>query len=541
MKQVGFENVTITDGYWAEKQKLVKEKTAWAVYNRFYETGRITTLDCSWKEGEPNRPHHFWGSDVFKWVEGAAYLLSTKDDNRLKDAVNDIISRIEKGVCEDGYYNSYYNSVCEKRFSDRRMHELYSLGHFIECAIAVDKYLKDDRLLKIAIKNTQLVDKIFRMENSAAFVTPGHEEIELALFMLYKYLDDEQYLTLMKYFIDMRGNNTKDAENDFDMLESQSDEPLRNMVSAKGHAVRAVYLYCAMADLSKEIGDKELADATNRLFDDIYHKKMYITGGIGSCNQDEKFTNPYDLPNRDSYTETCAALGLALFCGRLYNQKLDARFGDAFERAIYNGMISGLGLDGESFFYTNPLCIDLQKSNINKTYQPNTARQKVFDCSCCPPNLVRMIPSIGNWIYSYDDDRIYVHQFIANEATIGEDNISIITDYPHSGKVVIKGSNKKLVIRKPSWCNEFDTKSNFREKGGYLYFDTGTVEIDFKMIPKFIKANSKVHADNGRVALMNGPIVYCAEGKDQLDDLFTNLGVTYSRCLSYGTFRLIVT
>lgn len=543
MEHIGFEKVTVTGGYWYEKQKLLKEKTVWAVYDRFYETGRITTLDCKWKEGEPNKPHHFWGSDVFKWLEGAAYMLSSEENEKLKAAVDDCIKRIESGVSEDGYYNSYYNSVGEKRFSKRSMHELYSLGHFIECAIAIDKYLHDDRLLKIAVKNTELVDRIFRVEDSAAFVTPGHEEIELALYKLYRYLGDEKYLTLMKYFIDMRGNNAKDTANDTYIVQSQSDEPVRNMSDAKGHAVRAVYLYSAMADLANEIGDKELADAVARLFDDIYYRKMYITGGIGSCYIDEKFTNPYDLPNRDAYTETCAALGLALFCGRLYNQKPDARFGDVFERAVYNGMMSGLGLDGESFFYTNPLCIDLGKKNIHRTYQPDTVRRKVFDCSCCPPNLVRMIPSIGGWIYGLDGDRVFVHQFIASRTVIDGKEISVVTDYPRSGKVTVNGGGKKIAVRKPLWCDLYKTDAVCEEKDGYLYFDTDRVTVDFEMKPKFMRANSKIHADNGRVAIMYGPIVYCAEEVDQGCDLYslfvnTEKGITVGAD-DFGGFKTL--
>ena len=535
MKKIPFHTLEITDKFWSERQNTARTKTVWAVYNRFYETGRIPTLDCSKENAEKYHPHIYWGSDVFKWIEGACYMLMLKPDPKLSDAVADCVDKIERGVREDGYYNTYYNTVAEPIYSKIHDHELYSLGHLIEAAVAHYTLTKSDRLLNIAIRATDHADRAFRLEKTAAFPFPGHEEIELALIKLYDITNEDRFLKLSKHFVDERGKQYDDAvlHKKFNNEQYQAHKPVREQTEAVGHAVRAVYLYCAIADLSARLDDAELFNVADRLFDDIYYKKMYITGGIGDESHGEKFTLPYHLPNLDAYTETCAALGLALFASRMSAIKQSAKYGDAAERAIFNGMTAGLSLDGDSFFYTNPLEMD---KNYHKYAH---VRQKVFGCSCCPPNLTRMIPSIGDLIYSEDQNYLYVHQYISNEG----DGISIKGDYTGDGKMTVQSQNKNIALRLPSWCKDFKASAPYTQKDGYLYFDCKTVEIDFNIKPIFVSCSPLVRNNIGKVAVMRGPIVYCIESQDQPACVFdckidTNADITVSD-QSYGTFPVL--
>ena len=515
MKQVSFYDLKITDGFWADKQKLNIETTLWAVYEQFKATGRISTMNC--EESDTNR-HLFYASDVFKWVEGAAYILEEHEDEKLLQAVNDIVDMVEVGCLEDGYYNSYFNSpqIHEERFTNRDRHELYTFGHMFEAGVALYHATGNDKLLNICKRSADLIYRIFVEEDSAVFVTPGHEEIELALIRLYQTTGDKKHLELAEFFIRERGKHEQKDATAFTPEYSQSHAPVTEQTEAVGHAVRAAYLYAAMAELALEKNDKELFEASDRLFTDIYTNKMYITGGIGSVAVWECFSTAYHLPNQIAYAETCAALGLALFCRRMYAIEPDGRYGDVAERALLNGMMSGLSLSGDAFFYVNPLEVDLERINIPKTKVPLTQRQKVFSCSCCPPNLVRLIPSIGDFIYTYDKQHLYVHQYIANKGNVEGSAVAIETKYPADGKVRISyAGEKNLVLRRPAWCDEVKTEATYITKSGYLYFDTNEVEIEFVMKPVFYEASDKVHENTGRVALMRGPIVYCIEEQDQ--------------------------
>lgn len=529
MQSIPFYDLTITDGFWKERQETVRERTVWAVYDQFRATGRIETMDCVLRP-EGVRPHVFWGSDVFKWMEGACYLIKQQSDERLLGAVEEIIDMVEQGITPDGYYNSYFNATGEPRFTNRDAHELYSLGHMIEAGIAHFEATGSDRLLNLCHRNADLADRIFRVEQSAAFVTPGHEEIELALLRLYRTTGEKRYLDLAKFFIRQRGANSKDSDigpqlrgKKTDPSYRQSHLPVTEQREAVGHAVRAVYLYCGMADLARETGDAEMLAAAKRLFHDIVENKMYITGGIGSIWQNEGFSVARHLPSRVAYAETCAALGLALFAGRLAAEEPDSRYADAAERALYNGMLAGLSLEGDAFFYSNPLEIDLARQDTPAISRSKfgATRQKVFSCSCCPPNLVRMIPSLGDWIYSFNAEYLYVHHYIPNTGRCDGGTVTLRTAYPAEGTVSVEYTgHKKLALRKPGWCRRYKTSALCREEKGYLYFETGTVTIEFDMTPCLIRAADDLHETRGRLAVQRGPIVYCLEGQDQQDDLF---------------------
>lgn len=520
MKNLHFANTKITGGFWKLYENINRTEITKNVYNRFEETGRFDALFCNWHDGMPNRPHIYWDSDVVKWIEGAAFQLETQPCSELEKAVDDLVDRIASNQRADGYYNSYYLSIePSKIFSDRDCHELYCIGHMIEAAIAYHRATGKDKLLNCVCKAVDMIFRVFVTEQSAAFVTPGHEEIELALLKLYEYLGNKKHLDLARFFINQRGNNEKDGHETY----YQSDLPLRELSSAVGHAVRAGYLYTAMAMLARIDGDKELYAACRRLFDDIVNSKMSITGGIGSDHDGEKFSYKYDLPNSDTYNETCAAISLALFAGAMQENEANSIYGDIIERIYYNGFISGVSLDGEKFFYTNPLELDLKKYQ-RSTYQPISQRVKVFDCSCCPPNVVRMLGSIPRYIYTTDGDKIYCNQFMTSETklTVGGKPavLSQSTEYPSDGKITFKYSGEPctLYVRIPEWCVEYEGKT----ENGFAQFklmDGESVTIDLPMHIHFVEANPNVQDNSGRYAVTRGPIVYCMEVIDNGENL----------------------
>lgn len=535
MKKIIFSDIKISDGFWKIKQDMVKDTTLWAVYNQFFYTKRFEAFSCDWKEGKSDYyPHIFWDSDVAKWIEGAAYILKEKRDNKIEEIIDGVVDKIEKNRDENGYYNSHFLVVDkEQRFTIRDRHELYCAGHLIEAAIAYNEATGKDKFLKIMCKYADYIEKVFKIEKSAGFITPGHPELELALVKLYDATGEKRYLELSKYFIDEHGNNEKEKIEPLtewtEVLYNQDEVPLRDRTSAEGHCVRALYLFCAMADIAEKYNDSELFEACRRLFSDMANKKMYITGGVGSTRIGEAFSVPYYLPNRRAYTETCAAIAMAMFCERMQRLEIDSKYADMIERVIYNGFLSGISMDGKAFFYENPLEQDPKFNNVNPATKHKegfaiTERVEIFNCSCCPPNIVRFIPSIAGLMYNYDGDTVYVHQYMNSEAKSGEIKICQETNYPFDGRVKITFDvpQKKLAIRVPFWCKDFTLNCKYEMKNGYAYIDTDgrkEIEADFGMPTVFIKASKKVHENAGRVAVMRGPVVYCAEGADNGEDL----------------------
>ena len=520
MKNLNFDCTIINDGFWRFYNVLNRKSVVKNVYNRFKETGRFDALRCDWREGAPNKPHIFWDSDVVKWMEGVAYLIEESPEPELEALVDEMIDNIAQNQRSDGYFNSYFLSVePSKIFTNRDWHELYCVGHTIEAAIAYHKATGKDKLLNCVLKNVDMIYRVFVEEQGAAFVTPGHEEIELALLKLYNYLGNEKHLELARFFIDQRGNNDREEKSS----QIQSNLPLREVYEAVGHSVRACYLYTAMAMLAKIDGDDKLKAACDRVFDDIVNCKMSITGGVGADHTGEKFSYKYDLPNADTYNETCAAISLAMFAGAMMEMDVNSRYGDAIERIYYNGFISGLSLDGEKFFYTNPLEID-RKKYARSTYQPICERVKVFECSCCPPNVVRMLASIPRYMYTVDGDTVYCNQFAQSETKlqIGSKDaiLTQTTDYPNNGKITFKykGEPMTLYVRIPDWCVEYegDTENGFAR---FELSDGDSVTVDLPMKIHFIEANPYVQDNSGRYAVQRGPVVYCMEEIDNGENL----------------------
>ena len=530
MKSIGFDKIAL-DGFWKERFEINKNSTIPMVYNRFCDTGRFDAFRCDWKEGMENKPHFFWDSDVAKWIEGAAYTIKICPDANLEKIIDETVDLIEKNQWDDGYFNIYFTVIePEGRFKNRDCHELYCAGHLMEAAVAYYEATGKDKFLKIMCRYADLIEKVFVKEKSAAFSTPGHEEIELALIKLYNCTGEVRYLELSRHFLESRGRCENDTncrdwcEDDYD----QSQSPIRELPAPIGHSVRACYLYCGMADLARETNDKSLFDACERLFDRISQKRMYITGGIGSAYHGEKFTEDYDLPNDLAYCETCASIALAMFAKRMSLIKPDRKYDDVAERAIYNCILSGVSLDGNSFFYVNPLEINRNRFRLNTTYRKAnehllTHRIEVFTCSCCPPNVVRFFASIGDYGYTADENTIYVHQFISGKADIEGVKINLVTKYPHEGTMnfaVKNGKGKTLAVRIPGWCDDFKFGGIDYElkENGYAYIDITDDDIEFSlelaMEPTLVSANPETDADLGKAALCVGPLVYCAESID---------------------------
>ena len=520
MKNFTRKNVTLTGGYLFEKQELNRKVTVNSVYDRFKETGRIDAFKFEYKVGDEIVPHIFWDSDVAKWMEGAAYILAKHKDEALEARLDELVELIKKNQGEDGYFNVYFTVVePTKRFTDRSKHELYCAGHLMEAAVAISECLGKRDMLECMERYADYIYKIFVEEGSAEFMTPGHEEIELALIKLYEHTNKKKYLDLAKFFIDARGD--KEVTTHY----SQTHLPVRKQTEAVGHCVRAMYLYTGMASLAKHTDDIELRNACRTLFADTTEKKMYVTGGLGSTNIGEAFTTPYDLPNDGAYTETCAGIGLMFFAHAMQELENNSKYADAIERVLYNGVLSGLSADGISFFYENPLEINLSEhfeTHLGKRRFPANRRVECFHCSCCPPNIIRLLASLEDYVYGVDGDTLFIDQYVSSELLSEGISCSMITDYPRESTVNIKAQGaKNLALRIPFWCDGFKLNKPYEMKDGYAVVecDGGDVELVFDMPVRAVWSNINVLRDVGKICIMRGPVVYCAEAIDNKSNL----------------------
>ncbi len=538
MKYCGFESVNFTNGYFYDKYELNRKITINAVYDRFLESGRIDAFKFGWVEDDnkdatgsrlyaerngrnAKKPHFYWDSDGAKWMEGAAYLLRKAPDKALEAKIDSLVADIKEHQGEDGYFNIYFTVVePKKRWQDRNFHELYCAGHLFEAAVALRDIGKNE-LFECMDKYVDYIHKVFVLEKSAAFSTPGHQEIEIALLRMYKVSGNKKYLDLAKHFLEMRGV----ADEAYKDEQFQTHLPVREQKVALGHSVRAMYMYTSMAMLAKEIGDKELLEACNALWEDVTERKMYVTGGIGSEAMGECFTVPYDLSNDRAYTETCAGIGLMFFARAMSEFENHAKYADVIERVFYNGVMSGLSVDGKRFFYENPLEINLFEhfeSRCGRRRLPITQRPEIFFCSCCPPNINRLLASLGNYVFAKDGDTLFVNQYTGAELCDGEVKCKITTEYPNDGKVVITAEGiGKVAFRIPFWCDSFKVNKAYTSEKGYAYVENdGTaIEIYFDMPVSLVYANPALIHCAGKVCVMRGPVVYCAEGVDNGENL----------------------
>lgn len=489
----------------------------------------------------------FQDSDVAKWLEAAAYSLEYCEDKELEALADKVIDTVSHAQEADGYLNTYYTIKGREKSWTNLLegHELYCSGHMLEAAVAYYEATGKTALLDVAKKNADLIYKLF-IEDKKEGVS-GHPEIELALIRLYKATGNKKYLDLAGHFINARGVNPKFfleeskkrnwqvwGMNPHDTDYNQSSLPVREQKDAVGHSVRAVYLYTAMAGYAAITDDKELLDACKRLFESIVNKRMYITGGIGSSVHGEAFTADYDLPNDTAYAETCASIGLIFFMRAMLENEIDSKYADIAETAFYNNVLAGMSLDGKRFFYVNPLEVIPDVSGKIATHtHALPERPQWFSCACCPPNTARLIMSVQKYAYSEKDGTAFCHMFAAGNVKFQNGtHIKCETEYPFNLIVeykIIKASGA-LAVRIPSWSKKTSIAKNGveikpRTENGYAYFENlcenDVLKFSFDDTVKHIYSNPAVFENSGMTALKRGPLVYCAEGVDNGNDVLS--------------------
>jgi hypothetical protein len=506
-------------------------------------------------EALPEDPNHledkFYGfvfqdSDFSKWIEAVGYSLTQHPDTELERIADEAIDIVCNAQQEDGYLDTYYIiNGRDKTFTNLRdHHELYCFGHLTEGAVAYYNATGKDKLLKAAERFADYIADFFGEEEGKCKGYPGHEIAEMALVRLYEATGNDKYLNLAKYFIDERGKRpyyfdkehpeavAKGHEYDLRYQYHQAHLPVREQDEAVGHAVRAVYLYSGMADVARLTDDEALYNACEKLWSSIVNEKMYITGGVGATHLGEAFSFPYDLPNDTAYAETCASIGLVFFARRMLEIRPDSKYANVMERALYNGILSGMALDGKSFFYVNPLEVNPEACHKDeRKFHVKPVRQKWFGCACCPPNLARLLSSIGSYAYTESDDTLFVHLYIGGtlEKKICDKNvdISIESGFPWDGRVTIKvraqGTDFRLALRIPDWCDDYEISvegnAEKSEKDGYVYIgknwsEEDVIELNFPMEVRLVEARECVREDIGKIAVTRGPIVFCMEEAD---------------------------
>ena len=555
---VAFTAVTYDDGFWLPRLRTNREVTIPYDFRKCEETGRIDNFAKA--AGLMEGPHEgifFNDSDVFKVVEGAAYSLSLQPDPELDAYLDDLIVKIAGAQEDDGYLYTARTIDPDRmdperegltRWSNLRVnHELYNVGHLYEAAVAHHQATGKRTLLDVAIRNAELIDSVFGPGKIRD--VPGHQEIEMGLVKLYREIGERRYLELAQFFIDQRGQPDRGKlQSNYDIRGYTQDHlPVTEQREAVGHSVRAAYLYSGMADVAALTGDQTYIDALDALWTNVVAKRMYLTGGIGARHHGEAFGEDYELPNAEAYAETCAAIANAMWNHRMFLLHGDAKYLDVLERTLYNGFLSGISLQGDTFFYANPLSSDGEWPFNVRT---GAVRSPWFQTSCCPANVVRLLPSLPGYAYAHRDGDLYVHLYVGGTATVptaaGDVILTQETDYPCSGAVKLtvdppEESAFALRLRVPGWArNEpvpsdlyrhldaSDEAPSLRVNGAPadLELDRGfavvrrdwrpgdAVELDLPMPVRRVVSHEGVEGNRDRVAVERGPLVYCAEGVD---------------------------
>lgn len=541
--------VRFSDGFWSSRIETNGRVTIPHSFRQSEETGRIKNFEIAGglAEGDFCSRYPFDDSDIYKLIEGASYQLMLNPDPELDKYLDRLISKIAAAQEKDGYLytaRSIKNKggkipleewVTDKRWErEQDSHELYNAGHLYEAAVAHYRATGKKTLLDIALKNADLILKEFGP--GKVMLPPGHQEIEIGLVKLYRLTGNKKYLNLAQFFLDQRGN--KEGHQLYGFY-SQDHLPVREQKEAVGHAVRAAYMYSGMADVAALTGDQSLVQALDSLWEDAVYRKIYLTGGIGSTGAWEGFGPAYHLPNGSAYAETCASVANAFWNYRMFLLHGEAKYLDVFERILYNGFLSGIALSGDRFFYANPLASFGQHE-----------RSPWFGCACCPPNIVRFIPQLGQYVYAASGDRLYINLFARSRGQVKVDDLKVEleqeTDYPWKGEIKIKVNPAEeddftIMLRIPGWALgqpipgdlyyyavRPETKPTVRVNGeevplnlekGFLplvrkWKAGDTIEVSLPLEPRPVLANEKVKDDAGLVAVERGPLVYCAEWPD---------------------------
>ncbi len=563
MFPVSLDRVQVEGEFWKEYMELVRCHVLpyqWEALNDRIEGAKPSGCIQNFRVAAGLQEGKFQGyvfqdSDAYKWLEAVAYSLMWHPDPELEKTADETIELIGKAQQPDGYLDTYYMiNGLEKRFTNLMdHHELYCLGHMVEAAVAYYKATGKRRFLDIAAGYVNCAYEHLGLEEGKIPGYPGHEVAEMALCALYDITRDQRHLKLAQYFIDQRGqkplffdlecqkNGNQCYWDDTYMQKQyyQAGLPVREQEQAQGHAVRAVYLYSGMAEVAAHTEDAGLFEACRRLWDNITTRQMYVTGAIGATEHGEAFSFDYDLPNDTIYGETCAAIGLVFFARRMLEITQDGKYADVMERALYNGVISGMSLDGKAFFYVNPL--EVNPEACQKDYHKrhvDLTRQKWFSCACCPPNAARLLSSLAGYAFEENPRELYVNLYVGGVLDTVKDGkanrLRMETRYPWDGQIRIQVENTEktpftLALRIPGWCGRYSLRVNGElwegtPEKGYARLDRewengDQIQLELEMPVRLVEANPKVREDVGKVAVMRGPLVYCLEEADNGDQL----------------------
>ncbi len=551
---VSFTDIKLTDEFYSSRIETNRTVTIPYGFEKCEKEGRIRNFERAGGllEGEYEGKMPFDDSDIYKIIEGASYSLTVHPDPNLEQYIDDIIEKIAAAQEEDGYLctwktinpdttPAWWVKPGPRWHNLGASHELYNAGHMYEAAVAHYLATGKRNFLDVALSNADLITETFGYGKKIQ--VPGHQIIETGLVKLYQVTKNKKYLDMAKFFLDQRGNG--EARELYGSY-SQDHKLVTQQTEAVGHAVRAVYMYAGMTDIAAIMKDSSYMKAVDKIWDNVVSKKIYITGGIGARHDREAFGENYELPNLTSYNETCAAIGNIYWNHRMFLLHGEAKYIDVLERTLYNGMISGVSLEGNTFFYPN--C--LESNGEYKFNQGSLTRKAWFDCSCCPTNVMRFIPSVPNYIYAFRGDSLYINLFVASKAKVEMENIKLNvteeTDYPWDGKVkiIIDPEKDKIFtvkVRIPGWALEkvmpgdlyeyLDKKAppvtlKVNEKPVDIEMNNGfavvsrkwskgdIIELNLPMPVRKVLANEKVKDDRNKVALVRGPVVYCSEWVD---------------------------
>jgi DUF1680 family protein len=558
----------INHGFWRQRKELNKNISLYAVLESFENSGRVRALTGD--NSEKEKPHIFWESDLAKLMEGAFFSMQQEKDEKLEKICDSIIDKIIANQEDDGYLNNFFtkHEPANKFTNLRDRHELYCAGHLLESSIEHHKATGNSKFFDAMDRYVDHIISKFGREKGKMRGYPGHQEIELALVKAYQHTDNKKFLDLATYFIDERGTHSgsqshyfiqekkklyvKEGDIDTSLLPStmrdfmhfdadfmsktfrdleywQAHERPVDQKTAEGHSVRALYMYTAMADLAKLNNDSEMLDACKMLWRNIVDKKMYIHSGVGSAHIGERFSFDYDLPNDMAYAETCATIALIYFANRMAKIELNSEYGDIIENSLYNLLLASTSLDGKGFFYENYLeCVP---GYLHSQQRRHGVRDKYHICSCCPPNITRIIASLDMYIYNIFENSLVVDQYISSESNFKKQGIKInqTSDFPHKGysKIeIIDSQNKDTTIyfRIPSWDKNMNiningSKIDYAIVNGYAKINrswqkSDVIELFFDFAPRYVRTNPNVRYNIGRACLFRGPILYCLEEHD---------------------------
>ena len=550
IRGIPLNKVRITDAFWSPRQRLMTDVTI--PYMEKILRDEVPGAEKShaisnFRMAAGEETGEFYGmvfqdSDVAKWLEAAAYSLALKPDKELEARVDDVVALIGRCQQPDGYLNTYFTvKEPENRWANLlECHELYCAGHMIEAGVALHEAAGKDELLHICIRLADhICDRFMQVEG-----IPGHQEIEIGLMRLYHATGNAKYRDMALRFLDLRGQDPQWFERHtpkhpgvhyggYDIIAedtayNQSDVPVREQTVARGHAVRQLYMLTAMADAAADTGDAELIAACDRLFDNITQKQMYVTGAVGSTPHHEAFTVDYDLPSDRCYGETCASVAMTFFAHNMLAIKPDGRYADLMELELYNAALAGMSQDGRRFFYVNPLTVDTSVSGIVPGYEHVLPQRPAWHaCACCPPNLARLIASLGKYLWSEDEGTVYSHLFIGSEVETRYGRISMTSGYPWEGKAaytIHDGGSFTLAIHVPQHAVKVSLHVNGEEVSNVTadsycriqrnWQPDDRIAVEFDMPVRRIHAHPRVRDAAGKVALIRGPLVYCVEDAD---------------------------